>query len=48
MRLQSSGAITLGKNLEVGSYILQTIIVDAAAKGKDLFAMQFVEFEVVE
>jgi hypothetical protein len=48
MRLQSSGAITLGKNLEVGSYILQTIIVDAAAKGKDSFATQFVEFEVVE
>jgi hypothetical protein len=48
MRLQSSGAITLGKNLEVGSYILQTIIVDAAAKGKDSFATQFVEFEIVE
>ncbi len=48
MRLQTSGAITLGKNLEAGSYILQTIVVDPAAKGKNSFAAQFVEFEIVE
>ncbi len=48
MRLQSSGAITLGKNLDAGSYILQTIVVDPAEKGKNSFAAQFVEFEIVE
>ncbi len=48
MRLQSSGAITLGKNLEAGSYILQTIVVDAAERGKNSFTTQFVEFEIVE
>ncbi len=47
-RQQASGAITLGKNLEAGSYILQTIVTDNAAKGKSRFAAQFVEFEIVE
>jgi VWFA-related protein len=48
MRLQSFGAITLGKNLEAGSYILQIIVVDPAVKGKKSFTTQFVEFEIVE
>ncbi len=48
MRLQSSGALTLGKNLEAGSYILQTIVFDTAEKGKNAFATQFVEIEVVD
>ncbi len=48
MRLQSSGVLTLGKNLEAGSYILQTIVFDTAEKGKNAFATQFVEIEVVD
>lgn len=48
MRLQSFGAITLGKNLEAGSYILQIIVFDPAAKGKDSFTGQFIEFEIVK
>ncbi len=28
--------------------ILQTIVIDAAAKGKNSFTTQFVEFEIVE
>lgn len=48
MRLQSFGAITLGKNLEPGSYILQIVVVDSSAKGKDSFTTQFIEFEIVE
>ncbi len=48
MRLQSFGAITLGKNLEDGSYILQIIVADPMAKGKDSFTTQFIEFEIVK
>ena len=48
MGLQTSGAVTLGKNLEAGSYILQTIVFDTAEKGKNAFATQFVEIEVVD
>jgi VWFA-related protein len=48
MRVPSFGAITLGKNLEAGNYILQIIVSDTTAKGKDSFASQFIEFEIVK
>ena len=45
-RLQTAGALTLGKNLEIGDYILQIIATDDENSNK--VAMQFVEFEIVE
>lgn len=48
MRVQASGALTLGKNLNAGTYLLQVFVVDENAKGKSGFATQFVEFEVIE
>ncbi len=48
MRLPSFGAITLGKNLEAGSYILQAVVIDKNAKEKSQLATQFVEFEIIE
>lgn len=45
LRLQKAGAITLGKNLEPGSYILQMIVTDKANPKK--FTTQYVEFEIV-
>lgn len=45
-RLQTAGALSLGKNLEPGSYILQIIATDDSNSKK--FATQFVEFEIVE
>ncbi|MBA3633590.1 MAG: VWA domain-containing protein [Acidobacteria bacterium] len=46
LRLQTAGAISLGKNLEAGDYVLQIIVTDSASEKK--FASQFVEFEIVE
>jgi VWFA-related protein len=46
LRVQTAGAISLGKNLEAGDYILQVIVTDSANEKK--FATQFVEFEIVE
>ncbi|MCU1289739.1 MAG: hypothetical protein JWN60_1968, partial [Acidobacteria bacterium] len=48
MRIQSSSAVTLGKNLAAGNYILQIIAIDKTAKEKPQIATQFVEFEIVE
>lgn len=45
-RIQTAGAVSLGKNLETGTYILQVIAVDSLQPKK--FAAQFVEFEIVE
>ncbi|MGQ0540914.1 MAG: VWA domain-containing protein [Blastocatellia bacterium] len=46
-QLKSSGAISLGKNMPPGDYILQIIITDNLAKEKRRIATQFVQFEVV-
>lgn len=46
MRLQAAGALSLGNNLEPGSYILQIIATDDSNSKK--FATQFVEFEIIE
>jgi hypothetical protein len=45
-RIQASGAVTLGKNLEPGSYVLQIIVFDTTEGGKPRIATQFVEFEI--
>ena len=46
LRLQTAGAISLGKNLEAGDYVLQIIVTDTTSEKK--FATQFVEFEIIE
>lgn len=45
-RLQTVGAVTLGKNLEPGTYLLQIIAANPQEPKK--FAAQFVEFEIVK
>lgn len=45
-RIQNAGALTLGKNLETGDYILQIIATDDETSKN--VATQFVEFEIVE
>lgn len=45
-KIESAGAITLGKNMAAGNYVLQIIVSDVN-KAKN-FATQFVEFEIVE
>ncbi len=45
-RLPAAGALTLGRNLEPGSYLLQVIVTDEA-NAKNL-AAQFVEFEIIQ
>lgn len=47
-RLQASGAIALGSDLAPGNYILQVIVFDNAGGGKQKFATQFVEFEIIK
>lgn len=47
-RLQASGAITLGSNLEAGSYILQIIVFDLSDARKERFTTQVAEFEITE
>jgi VWFA-related protein len=42
-----SGAISLGKEMPAGDYILQIIVTDNLAKEKQKVATQFVQFEVV-
>lgn len=44
-RLQAAGAVSLGKNLEAGNYVLQVIVTDKT--NAKTFASQFVEFEIV-
>lgn len=46
--IQNMGAITLGKKLPPGNYILQLIVTDDLAKKNQQTTAQFVEFEVVE
>lgn len=45
-RLQTAGALSLGKNLEIGNYVLQVITTDKTNVKK--FATQYIEFEIVE
>jgi hypothetical protein len=47
-RLAMHGALSLGKDLEIGTYILQVIIFDRSNAGKPRIATQFVELEIVD
>jgi VWFA-related protein len=46
LRLSAAGAVSLGKNLALGNYVLQIIATDKTNAKK--FATQYVEFEIVE
>ena len=48
MRMPSSGAVVLGKNLVDGNYILQIIVTDQTAKMKSQTTAQYVEFEIIK
>ncbi len=47
-RVPAIGAITLGKSLPPGNYVLQVIVTDKFAKEKYQTATRWVEFEIVE
>ena len=47
-RIEAAGAITLGKNLPPGNYILQIIVTDNRAKNKNQTTSQFIDFEIIE
>lgn len=42
------GAVNLGTEMQAGDYVLQIVVTDNAAKGKQKIATQFVQFEIVE
>ncbi len=46
--IQTEGLITLGKNLKPGFYVLQILVTDELAKGKNQVATQWIDFEVVQ
>ncbi len=48
LHLRTFGAISIGKLMEPGDYILQIIVTDVLAKTKQQIATQFLQFEVVE
>ena len=45
--LKTFGAISIGAGLEPGDYVLQVIVTDTLARGKNQIATQYVQFEVV-
>lgn len=47
-KLETQGVLTLGKNLKPGSYVLQVLVTDELAKGKNNIATQWIDFEVIE
>jgi VWFA-related protein len=47
-RLIAGGRLWLGNNLEPGQYILQVIVTDSLAKGKNRVATQWTDFELVK
>lgn len=47
-RIKSGGALSIGKELPPGDYVLQIVANDAQAKEKQRIATQFVQFEIVE
>lgn len=48
LHLKTTGAIAIGEKLLQGDYVLQVIVTDELAKGKEQITTQFVQFEVVE
>ena len=47
-RVQTTGSINLGTNMETGDYVLQIVITDNLAKKKRQTASQFMPFEIIE
>lgn len=45
-RIKSAGAVSLGNELQAGDYVLQLVITDNLAKGKQQVSTQFVQFEI--
>ncbi|NNE68284.1 MAG: hypothetical protein HKN33_17095, partial [Pyrinomonadaceae bacterium] len=46
-RLDAAGAISLGKDLDVGGYILQVLVTETRKGKKPHTESQWVEFEIV-
>lgn len=46
-RLMAAGALSLGASMQPGDYILQIIVTDNMAKGKNAVTTQYVQFEIV-
>jgi VWFA-related protein len=47
-RIETSNAITLGTDLELGDYIMQIVVTDTLADKKRQIATQWIDFEVVQ
>ena len=47
-RIKYAGAMSLGREMQTGDYILQIVTIDNLAKEKNKIATQFVEFEITE
>ena len=47
LRLKITGAISIGREMIAGDYILQIVVTDPLAKKKQQIATQFVQFEVI-
>jgi hypothetical protein len=47
-RIEAEGAVTIGRTLPPGDYILQIIVTDNLAKGKNQMTTQWMDFEVTE
>ncbi|MBX3293177.1 MAG: VWA domain-containing protein [Acidobacteria bacterium] len=46
-RIKASGALAIGRQMQAGDHILQIIVTDTGAGGRNNSVTQFVEFEVV-
>jgi VWFA-related protein len=47
-RVFSSGAVSLGKDLTVGNYVLQIVVNDGVSNDKDRTTSQWIDFEIIE
>jgi VWFA-related protein len=47
-RLVAGGALKLGKDMTPGEYVLQLVVTDLAAKGKDRTVTQWIDFEITQ
>ena len=48
MRLESNGAVALGKDMIPGDYILQLVVFDDSGKEKNKITSQSIDFEIVQ
>ncbi|MBX7172230.1 MAG: VWA domain-containing protein [Pyrinomonadaceae bacterium] len=47
-KLNFAGALGLGKEMQVGDYVLQIVVIDNLAKSKQKIATQWVQFELMD